>query len=574
VNVPAAERIEVLKGPATALYGSDAIGGVVNVETRAPAAHDGVEAYAEAGAYGWDRVLGSVSARRSGDALRADLNYTRTDGWRTGTAYDRQTGSLRWDHLWSGASLKTVATFSRIDQQTAGSSTLGEDDYRDHPTLNYTPISFRNVRAFRLSTAYERTGGSTLLSVTPFVRWNEMELLPNWSLSYDPTVYTTGHRSAGVIARYRVDLAPVRTRLIAGVDVDYSPGFREEDRITPTRSGDGNRFYTDYTVAARVYDYDVTFHGISPYLQAEAELHPRVHLTAGVRQDWLGYDYDTHQASVDTVRYRVLDDTSLSYHHLSPKLGMTWEAGRALNLFASYTHGFRAPSEGQIFRPGRSRDTDRLAPVKADNYEAGARGQLGARIGYTVSAYRMEVSDDILTFQNADNSRETVNAGRTRHEGIELGLGAELPAGFRADVSVSRARHTYRDWSVRAAGGSGAAVDYSGHEMEAAPRDLWSARLAYSPTWLAGARVAADYQHVGRYWLDPDNTVRYGGHDLVSLTAGVPVGRALEATLRINNLTGEHYADGTAFNAATRTGEYAPGMPTTIYAGLQLRLGR
>lgn len=380
VNIPQAERIEVLKGPATALYGSDAIGGVINVESRAPAAGRTAEAYAEAGAFGWSRLLASAGGMRGGDGIRADLNLTQTDGWRTGTAYDRQSATLRWDRsMGGGQSLKTVMTFSRIDQQTAGASTLGAADYAAHPTANYTPISFRDVRAFRLSSAYERAGGRTLLSVTPFVRWNTMELLPNWSLSYDPTVYTTGHRSLGMIARYRVDVDALRTRVIGGVDVDFSPGGRTEDSVAAVRDGS---IYRSYTTGPRLYDYDVTFHGVSPYLHTEIAPVDRLRITAGLRADFVGFDYDNRLDAVQTGRHRRPEDTEVSYAHLSPKLGGTFEFGPALGVFASYAHGFRAPSEGQLFRQGSAASTVNLDPVRADSWETGARGSLLDRFSY------------------------------------------------------------------------------------------------------------------------------------------------------------------------------------------------
>src|SRR5690606_19635459 len=92
VNLPQADRVEVVKGPATALYGSDAIGGVVNVVT-APAEETGVSGSAEGGPFGFARLLARGSVLRGADGFQADLNFTRTDGWRQGTAYDRQTGT-------------------------------------------------------------------------------------------------------------------------------------------------------------------------------------------------------------------------------------------------------------------------------------------------------------------------------------------------------------------------------------------------------------------------------------------------------------------------------------------------
>src|SRR5690606_29105691 len=117
---------------------------------------------------------------------------------------------------------------------------------------NRTPISLRNVRAVRFSTAFQYATGPVLMSVTPFARWNSMELLPNWSLTYDPTIYETGHTSAGLLARARFDIPAINGDLIAGVDVDYSPGGRTENRVTPSRV-DG--VFTDYTLGDLIYDY-------------------------------------------------------------------------------------------------------------------------------------------------------------------------------------------------------------------------------------------------------------------------------------------------------------------------------
>jgi outer membrane cobalamin receptor len=192
INIPQADRIEVSKGPANALYGSDAIGGVINVSTRAPSRTPELTFSGEGGENAWGRGLISVSNTWGRTGIRADVNYTRTDGWRQATDYDRQAGTLRWDQdLGGGARLRTLATFSLIDQHTAGTSSVSRDDYLNNPTTNYTPISLREVKAYRASTAFSKETARGLFSVTPYARYDWMRLLPNWSLTYDPQDYTT-----------------------------------------------------------------------------------------------------------------------------------------------------------------------------------------------------------------------------------------------------------------------------------------------------------------------------------------------------------------------------------------------
>src|SRR5690606_36816756 len=123
--------------------------------------------------------------------------------------------------------------------------------------------------------------------------------------------------------------------------------------------------------------------------------------------------------------------------HFSPKLGFSYDAGPALNLYGNYTHGFRAPSEGQLFRQGNAASTLDLEPVTADSYEIGTRGELADRIGYSIAAYRMTLTNDILSYVQPNGTPETQNAGETLHRGIETGLHLLLAPGVRGDVSYS-----------------------------------------------------------------------------------------------------------------------------------------
>lgn len=559
INLPQAGGIEVTKGPGTALYGSDAIGGVINVLTRPTPLKPEAEVTAEIGDHGWHRLLVSGGNTKGDDGIRADLNITSTDGWRDATEYDRQSGTVRWDRfLTSGATLKTVITASNIDQQTAGTSRLSKEDYLNNPTKNKTPISLRKVEAIRVSSAYEKENDNTLLSIAPYARYNSMELLPNWSLTFDPQHYTTENHSLGLLTKYRIDFAPMRTRLIVGVDIDHSPGSRDENEITATRT---NGIFTAYTEGDKTYQYDVDFTGIAPYAHLETSPSEKLRLSAGLRFDYMAYDYSNQLDVITTGQHRRPESTTVEFDHLSPKLGATYAFSDHVNGYANYRNTFRAPGESQLFRQGQALNTVDLKPVEADNYEVGLRGAAG-RHNYEVSIYNMTKKDDILSFRNTvDGTRETQNAGETLHRGIEIGFGSALTDTLKLSISHSYAKHTYEQWRPSTT------VNYSGNEISAAPRNISDVRLNWHAKALNGGRVELNWEHLGSYWLDDENTRQYEGHDLYHLRANYWVSKQFELFGRIHNLSDERYATGASFSQFNGE-EFAPGLPRTLYAGV------
>lgn len=582
VNLPMAGGIEISKGPGSALYGSDAIGGVINVLTRPAPLKPEAEVSADVGEFGWKRTLVTGGNTEGENAWRADLNLTQTDGWRTKTGYERQSGTLRWDRAIGGDSnLKMVGTFTNVDQDLAGNSTISKFDYENNPTANYTPIAWRKVKAFRLSAAYEKESGNSLLSITPYVRDDEMDLVAPWALSYDPTVANSSNRSFGVMAKYRLDFKPYRTRLIFGVDVDNSPGSRLEKSITTTKVGS---VYTAYTEGATIYDYDVTYRGISPYLHGEMSPTDRLRLIAGLRYDDMRYSYDNKMGDtatqVGSKYYGHVGDASRSYSRFSPKLGLTYAFSNDTNGFANYSQAFRAPSESQLFRPSNEYSAVKaqanaqaaldLKPVKADSYEVGLRGKSTQKINWEVSLYHLTKRDDILSVKDSSGATLQANAGKTLHRGIEIGLGAELMQGLRLDVSYSYAKHTYEEWTAKDSAGNN--VNYNGKEINTAPRNIANTRLSYAPSALNGGKLALEWVSLGSYWVDDANTAKYEGHDVFNLRANYLVDRQWELFGSIMNLTDKLYAEGTKLNGSNI--EYAPALPRTVYAGLRYTWGK
>ncbi|MEO5362115.1 MAG: TonB-dependent receptor [Magnetococcus sp. DMHC-8] len=575
INLPQAGGIEVSKGPGSALYGSDAIGGTINSLTRPPPKNNEFETTGEVGTYGWGRLMLTGGSTKESTAWRANLNVTHSDGWQDHAGYDRQTGSLRVDQALSDTSmLKTVLSVALIDQNHVGD--MNQQDYVNNRRKNNTPISYRKVEAVRLSAAYEQESAHSLLSITPYFRHNAMEIVPNWSLGYDPTQYTVRNDSFGILSKYRQDFEPWRTRLIVGLDGDYSPGSREEDSLQVTRSG---TVYTSIGARSRVYDYDVDYASLSPYVQGETSPITPLRLTAGLRLDTMSYRYDNHLTNAATASpdgtgwFGHVASGSTHYSHLSPKLGATYQFTEHLNGFVSYSNAFRTPSEGQVFRGTRTTTAAAaqlvaqsqlaLKPVTVDNLETGLRGKW-AGIDYEFSLYHMRKTDDIVTYQDpVTNQRTVVNAGETLHRGIEAGVGIPISPAWRLDSSLSYAKHTYEKWAV-----SGT-TDYSGNEMEAAPRLIASTRLTATPTFMNEGQIQAEWTRLGRYWRDAGHIAgQYPGHDLINLHVQYPIDKKWEVYGNVNNLFDTDHAETSAMSSGQPT--YLAGMARTLFVGVKV----
>ncbi|MCB4791470.1 MAG: TonB-dependent receptor [Elusimicrobia bacterium] len=571
VNIPGASRIEIIKGPGTVLYGSDAIGGTINVITKPSPASPEVELNAESGSFGWYRLLATGGNTWGNSGLRLGLNNTHTDGWRDRTGYDRQTMTLRSDQALSDtALLKTMASYSTIDQKTSGSNGLALADFKSRPAYNYQTFDFRKVSALRVSSELEKeTGRKGLISLIAFVRQNQMDLLPGFGIFRSGNNYfgynsVTKFSSFGLLAKYRHDFDPMNSRLIVGADIDRSPGAYYEKRINVTRTGDK---YTSYTFAPNTnndYDFEAEFTGISPYLQCEATPVKKLRVTAGVRYDDISYDYETKLAP----NANRPANTKPAFSHLSPKAGATYEHSGNLSLFASYANGFRAPSSGDLFRgnSGTAATAINLKPIKVDNYEIGFRGSAGKAVTLDSSAYYMTKADDIVNFSVTQNQTQRLNAGKTEHKGIETSLGFKAARDIDLNVSYSYAIHTYKEYRVSSA------IDYSGKEIAIAPRQIADSRIKYSPSFLNGGTAELEWVKIGEYWADDANTEKYEGYDLFNFRVSCNISDNWAISLRAINLADTLYAEEVS-KSATGAAQYSPGQPRTVFANINYKWG-
>lgn len=577
INVPQSAQLEVTKGPASALYGSDAIGGVINAVTKAAPESAEVSLNGELGADGWQRAL--ISGGNSigeNTAFRLDLNSTASEGFREQADYTRTSMSGRLDSQFAeGWDSKTVLSYSTIDQ--SGVSGLEEDDYRNNVEKNlyYGDVGYREVEAFRLSSELAFTpSDNSLITATPFVRHNTMAMMPSWMVTYDPNIRDTEFSSYGLLLKYRRDFD--RGELIVGVDADYTPSEYREERIEVTRDGE---YFVDYARTGELtYHFEAEQTSVSPYVHAEFAPSANWRLSAGLRYDVFEVDYDDQldTPNTDVSHFRPASQ-SRDYDNLSPKLGAVYKLTDNHQFYASYRHAFRAPTVGTLFRPGSSTGTTELDPVTSVSQEVGLRGLVGERVNYEVAVYDMTTENDIVSYIEGSD-RKTTNAGETSHQGVEVSVQAPVGEEWELGISYAAMRQLYEDFSYVYGHFDPTCpcyvqenLNFAGNDISRAPESLANVTVAYTPEWLSGLRMELEWSRMGSYYTDETNTQSYAGHELFNLRATHDFGEDLSVYARLSNVTDERYSTYTSNQVGDEDLSYRPGLPRSLFAGVRYR---
>ncbi|TQV81552.1 TonB-dependent receptor [Aliikangiella coralliicola] len=581
INIPQSSRIEVIKGTGSALYGSDAIGGIINSITRPSPESTEFEGHFEFGSFGWKRGLISVGTNIDEDSgFRIDVNVTDNDGYRDESAYSRKSTTVRYDNNLSAAwDLKTVFSYSKVEQ--SGVSSLEEDEYRNNPKKNlfHGDIGFREVDAYRLSAEFSyQSNDSELWTFTPYFRDNQMVMTPSWMVTYDPNFRTYKFDSYGAMIKYRNRLSDSFT-IISGVDFETTPSSYQEESISVVQDGD---IYVGYALDdVDYYNFDATQNIISPYIHSEWKFANQWIFSLGGRYDYYEVDYEDKLAgnAVDSRHLRP-ESQKVDFDNFSPKLGLVYQLNEQHNAYFNYRYSFVAPSVGRLFRPGSSQDSENLKPIKSKSYEIGFRGHFADNWRYEAAIYNLEKSDDIVTFIDGSD-RKVTNAGETSHKGIEIGLQGDLSDAFSVSFAWTKTEQKYEEFGYLFQCFSPACGrvipgppirenrNFAGFDVGKSPESLGNVSLQYYPTQIPGLRFELEMEHVGEYFTDETNTLKYGGHDLFNLRSSYEVSDSTKVTFRVMNVTDKIYSTYTTAQVGDLDISYRPGLPRAYYLGFK-----
>lgn len=542
-----ANAIEIVRGPSGALYGANAIHGVINVITPMP--QEGFFTGSEIFGDTQDRykVKGIVSGGGTKHHFLAGLSVITEAGYRDDAGLDQQKLTVRHSYEGDSFSADTVFFFGNLEQETAG-FIFGKNALRDvaQRRTNDFPFAYRDAKSVRLQSTIEVPIGSNItIRTTPYGRWNEMafpqHFLPSNALE------TNSHWSIGAQTALYWDAENVS--LIAGVDAEVTRGtlreFQERPRIFSFTPG-------------LHYDYEVEAMSASAFAQAKIRLSDKTRAIAAARVDGVRYDYDNLTDSGIVGRFLRPQDRQDDYVTISPKFSILHDLSRGFTGYASYARGARPPQTTDLYRLQINQTGDRARPELIDAGEVGVRAQVGDVMKGSLAGYAMAKRN--YFFRDADGFN--VANGKTRHIGVEAEIELLLHEAITLTSAFSYAAHTYG--FDRITGNAAESIE-KGDDVDTAPRIVANTRLKWRP--IERASLEAEWVSIGSYFTDAANDHSYDGHNLLHLRGEALLTDELQIFASIRNVANALYAERADF--AFGRERFFPGEERTFGVGLR-----
>jgi len=536
--------VEIVRGPGSALYGSNAVHGLINF-IAAPLDDAAQSVDVAAGSYG-RHALGLMSSQtHEGFTSRITLDLNgEEDGYRDEQSFGQQ--KARVESEWKKADTEYRFSLSamNLNQETAGyvktedcgDGTIEAYDVEACAKSNPNPEAYRDAEAYRsyLRMTRKLDDGATL-TLTPYARSNDMTFIMHF-LPTNP-IEENSHTSVGLQTAYARSTAGVD--YVAGIDVELTQGELSEVQT------EGADQYNNYLPGTH-YDFEVDAQVIAPYVHAVWALSDRTQLTTGVRVELTEYDYtDNTSGGLSGKLFRPVSQTN-DFTDVSPKIGLVHQLADNRRVFANLARAARAPQVTDLYR---LRDDDKagvainpdpndLDSETLDSLEIGYRA-IYPSASYELTAFTMQ--KDNYHFRDGDDRYET--DGQTKHVGIELRLNWLLANNLELDSSLTYAKHEYafdREVGLVAFGSNEAETITDGNTIDGAPETLGNTKLTYT----ANARIDASltWEHVGEYFMDASNSAEYEGHDIFGLGVDYMLSGDSAVSLRVDNLFDEGYA--------------------------------
>lgn len=535
------ERMTVLRGPVSALYGNYNRAGTVTLQTRKGGNYRDVDL--SAGSDGTVDVQAAVGAEFGGNqTLNLAAQHFRSDGYRDQSAGDRSTLAGRWA-IQATPALE-IAVSARAHEAEADNpgylthAQFKRDPYGKDPRTQ-NDGSEKNFYTLRTDINYQLSPELKLLSFAyltqqDFTRWfsRGAAAAASWRQreeSYDRDVFGAGFNLNG-------------HHHLGNTQLSWVGGIESFSETTDYLKYENTQFRR--RVGTAEYDRRFRLDNLAVFGEATLNMHRLFKPTIGLRWDRFTGDCDVRGAETSTDDCKRMD----SVEHFSPKLGVRSQVSDAVELRASWTEGFALADDMAKYSLG----TSKVDPNVFRQTEIGANIKLSSGLVVDLAAYHLRSSDEI----NYDSvANEYINAGSTRRTGVEVSALWAPVESFDLSLTWASAHSKVLD---------NPDTRLEGKRVTAVPRYTTTVEANWRP--LPGWRGTVAWRKVGSFAVSADNTQEYGGYNVFDLRAAYtfPGARAYTIYAAVDNVADREYA-----TAVSSVG-YATAAPRTFRIGAQL----
>ena len=556
IDLGSIERIEVLRGPAGALYGN-ASGGVIQLFSEDAPPVPSATLLLSGGSYEFGKYLLKGGATAGNLSAFAFGSFLQLGGYREHSATQAGTwlGKLRWAIDDATDLTVLVNGVETPEAEDPGGLTAAQmnDDPRQARDVNVLLDAGESVSQARIGATLDRRGAGSDLNLYTYVLTrsfeNALPVATDGVVTFDRVAPGGGGRWTWLEPVWGVEQA-----LTLGLDAQY----QDDDRSRFTNDG-GER--GPLTVAQREQVASV-----GPYVREAVMLRDDLELSAGLRWDAVFFDVD-----VDTPPGSG-DSGSRTFEQLSPTGGVRWTWLdsrpawlRDLSAFATIGTAFQTPTTTELANPDGPGFNPDIEPQTSVTYELGARARWPVVELLTEAAtYYIEIDDELVPFESDSGRTAFRNAGRSRRYGLELDWQARPWAPLRWSGAVTLLKSEYTDYQVGEA-------NFAGNDEPGIPQWWIYQELRYDHP--LGLFAALEATLVDGYFVNDANDASTNAYQLVNLRVGWDLALGAHWSVApfvgINNLASQNYSGTTRLNALG--GRYFEPAPTlNSYAGLAI----
>ncbi|HBX7851883.1 TPA: TonB-dependent receptor [Klebsiella pneumoniae] len=574
IDIGSVDTIEVLRGPFSALYGNSS-GGVINVTSQTGTQPPTVEASSYYGSFGtWHYGMKATGA--VGDGSHAgDVDYTvstnrfTTNGYRDHSGARKNLANARLGVRINDVS-KLTLLLNSVDIKANDAGGLTADEWRDNPRQSPRGDQYntrKNTRQTQAGLRYERQlSAQDDLSVMMYAgerettQFQSIPRAPQLKPSHAGGVIDLTRHYQGIDTRltHRGELL-VPVTLTAGLDYENMSERRKgyENFVMVN----GAPQYGEQG-ALRRNERNLMWN-VDPYLQTQWQLTDKLSLDAGVRYSSVWFDSNDYYITPGNGD----DSGDASYHKWLPAGSLKYALTDAWNVYLSAGRGFETPTINELsYRSDNQSGLNfGLKPSTNDTVEIGSKTRIGNGL-FTAALFQTNTDNEIVVDSSSGGRTSYKNAGKTRRQGMELGLDQQFGESWRLKAAWTWLDATYRTNVCDDA-------SCNGNRIPGIARNMGYASFGYQPEqgWYAGS----DIRYMSDIMANDENTAKAPSWTVVGLTTGYKwsYGRMdMDLFGRIDNLFDREYVGSVIVNESNgRYYEPAPGRNYGIGLNLAWR---